>query len=242
MTIAFSVGGYAVRFASSESEVHACQELRHQCFQGRAGSDADRFDALCQHLMVFSSRRLVATCRLMKLESGCQTNKSYAAQVYDLEPINDFDGRFLEIGRFCVLPELQDPNVLRICWAAITKVVDSLHISMLFGCTSFNGTDPGPYTSGFGLLAERHLAPISYRPRQYAPETVKFDRVADLDVRSAVSQLPPLLRSYLNMGAWVSDHAVVDREMGTLHVFTGLEVARFSKRRARALRAVLTTA
>ena len=27
------------------------------------------------------------------------------------------------------------------------------------------------------------------------------------------------------MGGWVSDHAVVDRQMNTLHVFTGLEIA-----------------
>ncbi len=36
--------------------------------------------------------------------------------------------------------------------------------------------------------------------------------------------MPPLLRTYLMMGGWVSDHAVVDRQMNTLHVFTGLEI------------------
>jgi L-ornithine Nalpha-acyltransferase len=37
-------------------------------------------------------------------------------------------------------------------------------------------------------------------------------------------RLPPLLRTYLGMGGWVSDHAVVDRELDTLHVFTCVEV------------------
>ena len=37
-------------------------------------------------------------------------------------------------------------------------------------------------------------------------------------------RMPPLLRTYLLMGGWVSDHAVVDRHMDTLHVFTGLEI------------------
>jgi putative hemolysin len=50
--------------------------------------------------------------------------------------------------------------------------------------------------------------------------------------------MPPLLRSYLMMGGWVSDHAVVDRDLNTLHVFTGLEIRAIPEDRARLLRAV----
>ena len=32
--------------------------------------------------------------------------------------------------------------------------------------------------------------------------------------------LPPLLKFYLKLGGKVSDHAVIDRELDTLHVFT----------------------
>ena len=53
-----------------------------------------------------------------------------------------------------------------------------------------------------------------------------------------MKRMPPLLRSYLAMGGWVSDHAVVDRDMNTLHVFTGLEVRAIPPARARALRLV----
>jgi putative hemolysin len=48
--------------------------------------------------------------------------------------------------------------------------------------------------------------------------------------------MPPLLRTYLMMGGWVSDHAVIDRDLGTLHVFTGLEIAAVPAGRARLLR------
>jgi L-ornithine Nalpha-acyltransferase len=47
--------------------------------------------------------------------------------------------------------------------------------------------------------------------------------------------MPPLLRSYLAMGGWVSDHAVVDRDLNTLHVFTGLEIRAIPEARARRL-------
>ncbi len=51
-------------------------------------------------------------------------------------------------------------------------------------------------------------------------------------------KMPPLLRSYQLMGGWVSDHAVVDTDLDTLHVFTGLEVRAIPESRARALRLV----
>ena len=50
--------------------------------------------------------------------------------------------------------------------------------------------------------------------------------------------MPPLLRTYLLMGGWVSDHAVVDRDLGTLHVFTGLEIGAIPPARKRLLRGV----
>lgn len=55
---------------------------------------------------------------------------------------------------------------------------------------------------------------------------------------AARAQMPPLLRSYLAMGGWVSDHAVVDAELGTLHIFTALEVDRVPPARARSLRQI----
>jgi L-ornithine Nalpha-acyltransferase len=44
------------------------------------------------------------------------------------------------------------------------------------------------------------------------------------------------LRSYLSMGARVSDHAVIDRNMNTMHVYTALKIAEIPVGRARMLR------
>jgi putative hemolysin len=62
-------------------------------------------------------------------------------------------------------------------------------------------------------------------------------RLRTPDLKAALRAMPPLLRSYLAMGGWVSDHAVVDRDLGTLHVFTGLEVGGVPEARIQALRA-----
>jgi len=55
-------------------------------------------------------------------------------------------------------------------------------------------------------------------------------------MKLALRHMPPLLRSYLVMGGWVSDHAVIDNELNTLHVFTGIEIKRVPPERARLMR------
>jgi L-ornithine Nalpha-acyltransferase len=90
------------------------------------------------------------------------------------------------------------------------------------------------------MLKERHLAPRRWLPRVKAPDVFRFARRLRRkpDAARAMLTMPPLLRSYLAMGGWVSDHAVVDREINTLHVFTGLEIRGIPEARARLLRAV----
>jgi putative hemolysin len=98
---------------------------------------------------------------------------------------------------------------------------------MIFGCSSFRGTDAAPYAEAFALLRDRHLAPRRWLPRIKAPGVVRFARESRRgppDVVAAVRAMPPLLRTYLAMGGRVSDHAVVDRDLDTLHVFTGLDL------------------
>ena len=72
-----------------------------------------------------------------------------------------------------------------------------------------------------------------------APKVIRYARTLRLrrpNMKLALGRMPPLLRSYLSMGGWVSDHAVVDRSLNTLHVFTGLEVSAIPPARVRSLR------
>jgi ABC-type multidrug transport system fused ATPase/permease subunit len=97
---------------------------------------------------------------------------------------------------------------------------------MLFGCSSFRGTDAQRYLDAFAMLKERHLAPALAAAGQGARRLPlrPADSRRKPDATRAMLTMPPLLRSYLAMGGWVSDHAVVDRDLNTLHVFTGLEI------------------
>jgi hypothetical protein len=123
----------------------------------------------------------------------------------------------------------------------MTAFVDREGVELLFGCSSFMGTEAERYRDAFALLSQRHLAPRRWWPRVKAPEVFRFARRLagrKPDLKRAMLGMPPLLRTYLVMGGWVSDHAVVDRDLNTMHVFTGLEIRKVPPARARLLRGV----
>lgn len=236
-------GRYQTRLAESEADIHAAQSLRHLAFHGAEGRDVDGYDDLCVHVLVEESRsgRLVCCFRLLPFENGQAIGHSYSAQYYELSALQDFDGPMVEMGRFCIHPEVNDPDILRVAWGAMTSFVDDHGVEMLFGCSSFHGTDEQAYLDAFAMLRDRHLAPKRWLPRVKAPQVFRFAQKLRRkpDAKQAMRHMPPLLRTYLMMGGWVSDHAVVDRHMNTLHVFTGLEIAAIPPARKKLLRAVV---
>ncbi len=245
---AFQKGRYRVRLAESAADLRAAQRLRFLCFRGAEAAaaepdalDCDAFDARCDHVLVeeVESGAILCCFRILTLDAA-EIEASYSAQYYELSALSAYEGRMVEMGRFCVHPEVRDPDVLRIAWAALTRHVEGEGIALLFGCASFRGTEPGAYRDAFAMLKERHLGPPRWLPRVKAPDVFRF--AARLrrkpDLRLAMSKMPPLLKTYLAMGGWVSDHAVVDRHMNTLHVFTGVEVGAIPPGRKRLLRAV----
>ena len=177
---------------------------------------------------------------MLPLENGSQIGRSYSARFYNLSRLEGFEGPMVEMGRFCMDPAYKDPDILRLAWGAMTRYVDENNVQMLFGCSSFKGTEAETYLDAFALLKEKHLAPKRWLPRVKAPKVFRFAsklKMRKPDLKNAMKGMPPLLRTYLFMGGWVSDHAVVDRDLGTLHVFTGLEIGRVPAARARLLRA-----
>ncbi|MDG3040354.1 GNAT family N-acetyltransferase [Roseicyclus marinus] len=242
--LSFAKGRYRARTALGPEDLEAAQRLRALAFRGPDASrpDTDDFDAACTHVLVEEARSgdLVCCFRLLHLGSGAEIGRSYSAQFYELSALADFDGPMVEMGRFCIHPDWRDPDILRVAWGAMTEYVDRQGVEMLFGCSSFHGIEAREYYDAFALLRDRHIAPKRWLPRVKAPAVFRFaSRLRRKpDLKRAQAKMPPLLRTYLLMGGWVSDHAVIDRDLGTLHVFTGLEIRAVPPARARLLRAV----
>ncbi len=243
----FCKGQFRARLAKSPEDIRAAQRLRYLAFRGgRAGAgrvdealDRDALDDRCQHLIVetISGDEIVGTCRLFLIRDPKELALSYSAQFYDLPtPSALIGGPRLEIGRFCLSPHLRDTDGLRLAWAALTRIVEGAGVARMFGCSSFVGVEIGAHADALAMLATHHQGPVEDRPGRKAPETVPLIPGGH-DPRRALMQMPPLLRSYLAMGGWVSDHAVIDRDLNTLHVFTAVDIAAIPPARARLLRA-----
>ena len=204
----------------------AALALRARVFRGGA-DDADVFDAEARHLLIEGASGLAACARL-SVQRGEDVLRGYTAGFYDL---TRFAARFpvaLEVGRVTLAPGPADPEVPRLLLAVLARVVEAEGVAALHGCASFP-------RDGAGMARLRgHVAPADWRPG------TKADEIVPLSDRPG--PLPPLLRAYLALGAGVSDHAVIDRDLGTSHVFTALPVAAIPPARARLMTGMLDPA
>lgn len=230
-----TVSPITCRMAQTPDDVAACQALRYSCFHGRVGLDVDQFDPVSDHVMIAQNGALVCTLRLRALPDGADFDQTYTGSFYDFGPLT---GPALEVGRFCIADGAFSTDVLRMAWGAITQHVDAHKIRHLFGCASFAGTDPAAYADAFYILHDKHLGHITITPKDIDNKCLSDFIGGATDPRRALQQMPPLLRSYLGMGGYVGGHLVIDRTLGTLHVFTGLDIAAIPAARARSLRAL----
>lgn len=244
-TTALELGRYIANQAASPEEISEAQAFRASCFRLGCQRDADAWDRDCAHILIRerSSGALVCCYRVSFFEDDALQH-SYSAQFYGLDALQRFDGLQMELGRFCSAAGVADPDVLRLAWAVLTQLVDARAVAVIFGCTSFPGTRPDRFADAFAYLDAQAHAPDGVAPKRIALEAVPLDRyrTGPVEKQRALRQMPPLLRSYLNLRGWVSDHAVIDRNMETIHVFTGVEVAAIPTERQQTLRGLHRTA
>ncbi len=232
-------GKLIARLVQDRAGMDRVLAFRRAAFPRRAGQEEDAQDALSAHVAVEGPEGLLACFRVMLFGWGAGLAQGYAARFYDVGPLSGYARPIAEIGRFCAAPGGVHPDVLRLAWGAMTRIVDEGQAGLLVGCTSFRGAGWEAHRAGLALLAAEFVGPEEHRPGRKAAEVVGLDLAGPVGDRgAALAALPPLLRTYLGMGGWVSDHAVVDRELDTLHVFTCVEVDRVPAARAASLRAV----
>ena len=243
----FEAGRFSARLASCEEDLRQARRLRYRAFIDRSGAgtqgeDGDAFDESFDHLMIEEAGVLVATARFKIFACGKDLAQGYSAQYYDLSPFLSMNEPILELGRFCVSPQMLDPDVLRLAWGVLAYLADAAQAAHLVGCSSFLRADPKSHQEALTLLRQSHLAPEAFRVGRKAKVIYSYaEHLAGRPVEriQALRQMPPLLRSYLQMGGWVSDHAVLDHSLDTLHVFTCVTRAQVPQARLQALRQIV---
>ncbi len=250
------IGDLEVRLARSRSEVRRAQALRYQVFYEELAAiadaraqhkrrDIDSFDAICDHLLVFDhgSRRrtltgqkpkIVGTYRLLRQDVAEPNGGFYSADEYDIAPLIEGhrDINFLELGRSCVLAPYRNKRTVELLWHGNWSYVLMHRIDAMFGCASLEGTDPDRLAMALSYLHHFHGAPDGWNVRALDHRYVDMNRVAadKIDQRAALRALPPLIKGYLRLGAYVGDGAVVDDQFNTTDVMMVLPVSAINPR------------
>ncbi|MFE7034080.1 GNAT family N-acetyltransferase [Streptomyces sp. NPDC057621] len=227
---------YTVTLARDESDVRDAQRLRHDVFAGEMGAllatsqpglDVDAFDAYCDHLLVrdTTTGQVVGTYRLLPPERAAVAGRLYSESEFDLGPLAAIRSGLVEVGRSCVHPDHRDGAVIGLIWAGIARyMVDGGH-EWLAGCCSIPLADGGTLAAGtWDRVRDKHLAPEEYRVRPLLPWN--SEGVA----RAGRAELPPLLRGYLRLGAWVCAEPAHDPDFGVADLYVLLSMRRVNPR------------
>ena len=254
------VGNLEVRLARSRSEVRQAQRLRYQVFYEEMTAvpsrlaqfrrrDEDAYDAICDHLLVVDldetrrqsragrpvAPKVVGTYRVLRQDVAERGLGFYTASEYDILPLVAAKSpryRFMELGRSCVLAPYRGKRSVELLWHGLWTYVREYKIDVMIGCASFEGTDPAVHAEALSFLHHNALAPPEWRCSARTGLHVPMDRIAKdkLNPKVALKAIPPLIKGYLRLGAFVGDGAVIDHQFGTTDVLIVLPVEKIDPR------------
>jgi L-ornithine Nalpha-acyltransferase len=251
------LGTLEARLASDGRELRDTQRLRYRVFYEEMSAradpisaflrrDADRFDRICDHLLVLDRPRnsslgiihaapkVVGTYRLLRQDVAERNFGFYTQAEFDIAPLIAAhpDKRFLELGRSCVLPEYRDKRTLELLWRGIHAYVLRHRIDVLVGCASLEGTDPSAIAQQLSFLHHYAPCPEGWRVRALPRRHVPMDMMpkSRIDAKAALRALPPLIKGYLRLGASIGEGAVVDHRFGTTDVLVLLRTSTVAER------------
>ena len=238
----------SVRLAKNKQEVRAAQSLRYHIFYEEMSAsplpkmeetkrDYDRFDDICDHLLVVAPQTtpasgmnlkdgttVIGCYRLLRQEVANKHGGFYTETEFAIQPMIKKVGsdiRFLELGRSCVLPAYRNRQTIDLLWHGIGAYIKHHHIDAMMGCASFASVEPDKLALPLSYLYHYHLAPKPWRIHALKKNYVPMNQIdkKDIDARAAFRALPPVIRGYVRAGGFVGDGAVVDKQFGTTDVF-----------------------
>lgn len=212
--------------------------------------DQDPYDAVCDHLLVVDTTvdpvpseawmhrrrpRVVGTYRVLRQDRALRAYGFYTQIEYDVAPLiaSKSPGyRFMELGRSCVLKPYRNKRSVELLWHGLWTYIREHKVDVMIGCASFEGTNPDVHAMALSFLHHHALAPPEWRCRAHPHLYQSMDLLpkGKIDVKAALKGMPPLIKGYLRLGAFVGEGAVIDRQFGTTDVFVILPVEKIDPR------------
>jgi putative hemolysin len=223
------------------------------------GLDIDEFDEYCDHLVVREdhSGQTVGTYRMLPPQltptsARARPGRLYADTEFDLSALAPLRDVLVETGRSCVDPEHRNGAVINLMWTGIARYLHLHGYRWLAGCASVPvdsapvdsapvAVPVGPAPAGSGrrgdlpaadavwqLVRATHLSPPRLRvtPRNPYP----YRDLAGASRAALLAAVPPLLRGYLRLGAWVCGEPAYDPDFRVADFFVLLSLDRVDPR------------
>ena len=249
------MGSLEVRLARKKSEIRRAQRLRYKVFYEEMAAtpnalamlsrrDEDAYDAIFDHLLVvdhgdpnkkaWRRPKVVGTYRVLRQDVANENDGFYTQGEYDIAPlIQSKPGcNFMELGRSCVLKPYRNRRTVELLWHGIWSYVRQHGGDVMIGCASFPGVDPASHAMALSFLHHTAQAPEEWHVRAHDHLRVDMNMMPKeaVNMRAALKAMPPLIKGYLRLGAYIGDGAVIDRQFGTTDVLIVLPVEHINSR------------
>jgi putative hemolysin len=228
---------FRVGLAQTMDDLTECQRLRYMVFNCELGEgldssehcglDRDRFDFICDHLMVrdASSGQLVGTYRLQTGYRAKGNLGYYSEQLFNFGPFESIRGEILECGRACVHQDYRNTSVLHMLWKGIARYAEHCNARYLLGCSSLTSQDETEGMALYEALRDKYLVETSL---QTEPNPAYRCR------KSSELMMPPrtprLFRAYLEISAKLCGPPAIDREFKTIDFLTLIDLHNLPER------------
>jgi putative hemolysin len=226
-------------FARNDAELMEAQRLRFKVFGEEMGAklpsasegiDRDRYDQYCEHLLVreASENKVVGTYRILTPTKAEMAGGYYSESEFDLTRLLHLSDRMVELGRSCVHWDYRDGATITQLWGGLAKYMLQHKYEYLIGCASISMADGGHAAASiYRKLHKLYAAPVEYTVFPRCPLPLHaLNQQLDATV-------PPLLKGYLRLGAYVCGEPAWDPEFNTADLLILLPMSRLSSRYAK---------
>lgn len=225
----------SVELAATHDDVVDSQRLRYQVFAEEQGAvlptaseglDRDYYDTFCHHLLVrnLDTGEVIGSTRILTEDSAAQAGSFYSANEFDLSSmLPSLKGNSIEVGRTCIHPDFRNGASIAMLWSGLAQFMEIHKVDYMFGCASVGMRDGGSQVTAIMNEARaKHLAPSDMwvTPRHQLTPVSPAERM----------KMPPLLKAYLKLGAWVAGEPCLDTDFNVADVFILLDVNNLNTR------------
>jgi len=219
---------YRVRLATTDEDLRSAQRLRFEVFNKElnegldeawiTGCDEDRFDAVCDHLLVEenASNQIVGTYRMLPGPLAAASELGYySAQEFDFTPFEPYRAKILELGRACVHQDHRNQTVVGILWRGLALYARNCGSRFFLGCSSLTSQNPDEGAAVYHHLTPKYLVDEPFRTVPTANFAFELRRMPGVPVK-----VPRLMAAYLAVGCRICGAPAIDREFKTIDFLT----------------------